>query len=147
MANPKGNPKNLTPFSKEDHERTVKLAKKGGQKGGPAFRKKQAELRTFKECYKSLLAMTIKELHERGITLDQELESICTDDMTVEQAITSKQITMALFGSHQAYEHIRDQMGQKPIDKQEVTVTEKRPEDMTRGELEEFLKKSTVEEK
>ena len=31
--------------------------------------------------------------------------------------------------------------------KQEVTVTEKRPEDMTRGELEEFLKKSTVEEK
>lgn len=142
MANPRPSPhpENLIVPDSE-------TARKNGRKGARASNKKQAELRTFRECYKSLLAMTIKELHERGITLDSELESICTDDMTVEQAITSKQITMALFGSHQAYEHIRDQMGQKPIDKQEVMVTEKRPEDMTRGELEEFLKKSTVEEK
>ena len=142
MVNPKGNPDNLKPFKKGD---TTGKAE-NGRKGGRASQKKQAQLRGLEECYKTFLKMTVGQLHVNGITLDKELEAICTDDMTIEQVIAMKQTTMAIFGSHQAYEHIRDQLGQKPVDKQELTVSEKDPKDMNRKELESFLSKSTVDE-
>ena len=144
MVNPKGNPQNLKRGNPET-QFSGRKAVESGRKGAKASQKKQAELRTFKECYKTLLSMTIGELREKGITLDSELEAVCTDDMTVEQAITSKQITMALFGSHQAYEHIRDQIGEKPIDKQEMVMTVKSPSEMSRQELEDYLRDSMTD--
>lgn len=97
MANPKGNPQNLTPNTKRTPKERSELAKKAGK----ASAKKRREQKTLKEELLLLLA--------EGDT--QKKMSL---------AIIQK----ALNGDTKAFEVIRDSIGQKPTDKQEVKVVE-----------------------
>lgn len=94
MANAKGNPQNLK-------VPTSKEARKNGAKGGKASAKKRREQKTLKEELLLLL--------DKGDT---------------QEKISLALIQKALNGDTKAFEVIRDTIGQKPTDKQEVKVVE-----------------------
>lgn len=97
MANPKGNPQNLTPNTQRTPKERQELAKKAGK----ASAKKRQEQKTLKEELLLLLA--------EGDT---------------QKKISLALIKKALNGDTKAFEVIRDTTGQKPTDKQEVKVVE-----------------------
>lgn len=94
MANAKGNPQNLKVPSSKE-------ARKNGSKGGKASAKKRQEQKTLKE----------------------ELLVLLSDGDTQEK-ISIALIQRALKGDIKAFEVIRDTIGQKPTDKQEVKVVD-----------------------
>ena len=140
------NPKNLKKGNPDTQFKSGQRAVEMGRKGGRKFAENQAKRRTLKEATLLALQRTKKQYADAGITFDKELEAISLDDDDGFVLLANKQVLMALFGSHQGYEHTRDIIGEKPVDKQEVEVTDKDPKDMTRKELEAFLMKNMVEE-
>ncbi len=104
MANPKGNPQNLTPFDKMEPEKKKAVQSKGGKAGAISKRKRKA----FKEALKEAL-------------------TIMADDET-KQTVQDKGIEalMAKFmaGDPKVFELVRDTIGEKPTEKQEVKVVE-----------------------
>lgn len=87
------NNKNLKPIS------SVSEAREKGKKGGKASAKKRAEKRLLKDELLILL-----------------------DEGDTRKKLSVALINKALSGDTKAYEIIRDTIGQKPIDKQEVNI-------------------------
>ena len=146
MANPKGNPQNLKPFTVGSDKEVRMLNSKGGKKSQEVQRKKRAEREQAKllsEYAAEIGNMTLGQLREMGLSLAGV--QYLPDDMLVKKAIMLKQMQMSLDGNNQSFEHVRDQTGEKPADKQEVAVAVKSPSDMTRTELEDFLRDSVTE--
>lgn len=96
MANPKGNPQNLTPNTKRTPKERQELAKKAGK----ASAKKRQEQKTLKEELLLLLA--------EGDT---------------QKKISLALIQKALQGDTKAFEVIRDSTGQKCVEKVEISQT------------------------
>lgn len=98
MANPNGNPQNLkTPSTTED-------AKAKGRKGGIASGRSRRKWKEF------------RKLFEIALTRKQEGK-----DSTAAEDIVLAMIEKALKGDVQAFKEIRDTMGEKPTDKQELS--------------------------
>lgn len=103
-GNPKGNPQNLTPFNKMDADKKRKVQSKGGKAGAISKRKRKA----FKEALKTALTVIVDE--ETGATVqDKGIEAIMVKFMA---------------GDIKAFEVVRDTVGEKPTEKQEVKVVD-----------------------
>ena len=101
-GNPKGNPQNLTPFNKMDAEKKKDIQSKGGKAGAISKRKRKA----FKEALKTALNIVIE------------------DDKTVQDIGIEALMSRFMKGDPKVFELIRDTIGEKPTDKQEVKVVE-----------------------
>lgn len=99
--NPKGTPANLTPFNKMDAEKKRAIQSKGGKASGKAYRERKA----FREAILEALTLVEgdKTIQDKGI-----------------EALLSKYKN----GDLKAFEIVRDTVGEKPTDKQEVKVVE-----------------------
>lgn len=103
-GNPKGNPQNLTPFNKMDADKKRNVQSKGGKAGAISKRKRKA----FKEALKTALAVIVDE--ETGATVqDKGVEALMSKFMA---------------GDIKAFEIVRDTIGEKPTEKQEVKVVD-----------------------
>ena len=104
MANPKGNPQNLTPFDKMEPEKKKAVQSKGGKAGAISKRKRKA----FKEALKTALSIIVDDetdqtVHDKGI-----------------EALMAK----FMAGDPKVFEIVRDTIGEKPTEKQEVKVVD-----------------------
>ena len=102
-TNPKGSPQNLTPFNKMDADKKREIQSKGGKVSGQKYRERKA----FKEAILDALKTTTDD----GKTTFQDL------------GIEALMIKYAS-GDLKAFELVRDTVGEKPTDKQEVKVVE-----------------------
>lgn len=147
MANPhpEPHPENLRPIRKKD-KASEEIQRKGTDAAAKKRRKEKVEREQAKllsEYAAEIGNMTLGQLREMGLSLAGV--QYLPDDMLVKKAIMLKQMQMSLDGNNQSFEHVRDQTGEKPADKQEVAVAVKSPSDMTRTELEDFLRDSVTE--
>ena len=94
--------KNLIPFDKLTEEEQKAIRSAGGKASGKARRKKKE----------------LKKLLE--IALSQPMKDNPEEDNYT--GITTALILKALAGDSKAYEVIRDTIGQKPVDKTEITT-------------------------
>lgn len=97
------NPQNLIPQSKKSPEERSKIAKMGGIASGEAKRKKK----TFRAAMEAILEQEV--LDKNGNKID------------LLTAISAKQIEKANKGDTKAFEVIRDTIGQKPVERVEIT--------------------------
>lgn len=96
---------NLKPFNERTEDEQRELAKKGGKASGKARRRKKE----------------LKELLE--LALSQPSEIVEGEDNYT--AITAALIQKAIQGDTKAYEVIRDTLGQKPTEQQQMDLTAK----------------------
>ena len=96
---------NLKPFNELTEDEQRELAKKGGKASGKARRRKKE----------------LKELLE--LALSQPSEIVEGEDNYT--AITAALIQKAIQGDTKAYEVIRDTLGQKPTEQQQIDLTAK----------------------
>lgn len=104
------NEENLRP---SEYKLTREEAKKGGQRSGETRRKKRA----MREQLELLLKLPVqnKKVKEKMSEL-----GIDEKDIDNQMAITISLFNEAMKGNTKAYELIRDTIGEKPIDKQEI---------------------------
>jgi hypothetical protein len=103
-GNPKGNPQNLTPFNKMDPEKKKAVQSKGGKAGAVSKRNRKA----FKEALKAALSVIMDE--ENG--------------KTVQEIGIDALMAKFMAGDPKVFEIIRDTIGEKPTEKQEVKVVD-----------------------
>ena len=103
-GNPKGNPQNLTPFDKMDAKTKKSIQSKGGKAGAISKRKRKA----FKEALKEALNVVVDDKDGKTVQ-DKGIEALLAKFMS---------------GDVKAFEVVRDTVGEKPTDKQEVKVVE-----------------------
>jgi hypothetical protein len=96
---------NLRPFNERTEEEQRAIARKGGRASGEARRKKKQ----LKEVLEILLSMPSDD----GIT-DDNWEAICLS-----------MLNEAKSGNARAFEIIRDTIGQKPTEQQQMDLTAK----------------------
>ena len=102
---------NLTPFtSEQSRDEAVKNGRKGGIASGEARRNKRD------------IRMALEAL------LEKEYKDKSGNVMTGVEAIALKQMEKAMKGDTRAFEVVRDTVGQKPIER--VQVTEINPKDI-----------------
>ena len=97
------NPQNLIPQNKKSPEERSRIARMGQIASTEAKRRKK----TFREAMEAILE---KEVFEKNV--------IKIDLLT---AISAKQIEKAGKGDTKAFEVIRDTIGQKPVERVEIT--------------------------
>lgn len=100
--NPKGTPANLTPFNKMDAEKKRAIQSKGGKVSGQKYR----ERKVFKEA------------------LIEALKIVESDDKTIQEKGIEALLTKYKNGDLKAFEIVRDTVGEKPTEKQEVKVVD-----------------------
>lgn len=119
MANKNPNTKGLKPINTlSDEERKV-ITKKGAE----ASNKKQAEKKAFKEILESLAMIDIERFTTDESVLD-ELNTINPEfaqKIDVKSVIAARIIHKALKGDLYAIGFLRDTIGEKPVDRQEIS--------------------------
>jgi len=96
-----GTPANLTPFNKMDAEKKREIQSKGGKTSGEKYRERKA----FKEALLDVLRGEI----DGKLVQDKGIEALMRKFMD---------------GDLKAFEIVRDTVGEKPTEKQEVKVVE-----------------------
>ena len=91
----------------------------GGKASGEARRRKK----TMKENLELLLTMSVGKGEKADIENGENIKDYAKENVTVEQAMLIAQIQKALKGDAQAFEMIRDLIGEKPVDKKEVSAS------------------------
>ena len=91
----------------------------GGKASGEARRRKK----TMKENLELLLTMSVGKGKKADIEKSENIKEYAKENVTVEQAMLIAQIQKALKGDAQAFEMIRDLIGEKPVDKKEVSAS------------------------
>ena len=104
---------NLIPMSERSKSEVRELGKKGGIASGEARREKKA----MKEQIKLLLSLPLKD--KKAI---KQLESlgIDTDNIDNQMALVIAMWQKALKGDVQAFNTLRDTVGEKPVEEVEV---------------------------
>lgn len=97
------NEQNLKPFTSEQSR---EIAAKNGKKGGIASGKAKRKRKEFKEAIKEALTV------------------VMDDNKTVQDKGIEALLDKFMKGDTKAFEIIRDTIGEKPTDKQEVKVVE-----------------------
>ena len=100
---------------------TPEQRKEIASKGGKASAEKKRQKKEMKEMIQDLFEVGIK----KGKVVDEikSLEDAKGKNLTVGQALILAQIKKAMAGDTRAMEFLRDTMGQKPTNKQEITAT------------------------
>ena len=106
-------------MSERSKEEVREIARRGGIKSGEARRRKK----TMRETLELLLTMPLKQGERADIEKGDNLKEFAKENVTVEQAMLIAQIQKALKGDAQAFEMIRDLIGEKPVDKKEVSAS------------------------
>jgi hypothetical protein len=91
---------------------TKKTARELGRKGAAVSNAKQKAAKTFREELKALLEMEIA--NSKG------------EKVSTRKAISTALIKEAISGNYRAFAEIRDTIGEKPIEQQEVSIKEPR---------------------
>ena len=109
------NEENLIPLNKRSQRERKEIARMGAE----ASNKKQAEKKLLKDTIEMLLSNKPTD----------EMVSDCAEKFgfnpkDLQDVITGGLIARAMSGDPKAYEVLRDTMGQRPVDKQEVKVGE-----------------------
>ena len=110
------NEKNLKHFSKENREESVKSGRKGGIASGESRRRKKI----FKDILEDI---GIKNCNPDEIkkVMQQYIPNIDYDDLTYNYALMISMFHRGIVkGNAKCAEFIRDTVGQKPIEKQQV---------------------------
>ena len=110
---------NLIPMSERSKEEVREIARRGGIKSGETRRRKT----TMKENLELLLTMSVGKGEKADIENGENIKDYAKENVTVEQAMLIAQIQKALKGDAQAFEMIRDLIGEKPVDKKEVSAS------------------------
>lgn len=129
--------RNLIPNSERTPSELRKMTRNGGKKSGEVRRAKKL----FRETCELLLSMDCKNgslnehMSEMGIPKGEQ---------TNQMAITISMLKSALEGNVQAFKELRDTMGEKPVQRQEITGKDGRPlqeRELSMKEAIEFAKK------
>lgn len=117
MSNKRDNG-NLIPTSQRSKSEARELGQKGGKKSGEARRAKKL----FRETCELLLSMDCKisSLKEHMSKM-----GIPENEQTNQMAITISMLKSALEGNVQAFKELRDTMGEKPVQRHDVTSDNK----------------------
>ena len=114
QGNPKGNPQNLKSFgTTKDKEKEKEIHAKGGKASGKAKRERKA----MREQLEMILKLPIEN---EKLKSQIEKLGVNTDEIDNQMALTISIFQEAMRGNTRAYEIIRDTIGEKPIDKQEI---------------------------
>lgn len=113
------NEQNLVPFTSEQSREE---AVKNGQKGGVASGEARRQRKTFKEVFNILLAGELSPDLAGALNEKSSALGIDTSNFTVEDYIGLAQVVKAVGGDTTAFITIRDTVGEKPADKQVLTV-------------------------
>lgn len=107
------NEKNLIPFT-SDQSRDE--AKKNGRKGGKASGEARRRKKTFAEALKYIL-------HDAELSdpLKERLKKEGIEEATHQMVVARSMVAEAEKGNVQAYVAIRDSVGEKPIDKTQLS--------------------------
>lgn len=110
---PKGsNPKSRANLAKGKNTQFRKGDTQGKRAAAIASNKAQAAAKTFREELKALLEMEIA--NSKG------------EKVSTRKAISTALIKEAISGNYRAFAEIRDTIGEKPIEQQEVSIKEPR---------------------
>lgn len=114
------NEQNLKPIQKGQlsKEELKKRQSNGGKKSGQVRRERKA----FKESLLMLLEMKAPE--KIGMQIKQTLPKLKDKDLNYQNAILVSLLQQAVKGNTKAVELIRDTIGEKPVEKVEVTGNE-----------------------
>ena len=111
------NEQNLKPFtSDQSHEKAVENGRKGGKASGEAKRRKK----DMRERLEILLSMPIKNGKGADIDKIKGFGELKGKNITVEDAVLIAITQKALKGDIQASTFLRDTIGEKPTDKQQI---------------------------
>ena len=114
MAHP--NPQNLRVPTSEQ-------ARINGAKGGKASAKAKKERKTLREHLEILMQLPVRTDGPQLDDLDEDVKArIQADGMTYADLINIAMMKEASKGNVRAMEYVRDQLGQKPIEKTEVKI-------------------------
>lgn len=97
---------------------TTELAREIGAKGGRAAAKTKQRRKTLKEAYLSIADKPYKPIGELAKMIVAKHGTV-----TVDEAIMLAQVAKAANGDTAAATYVRDTIGERPTDKQEVAVT------------------------
>ncbi|MEG1862967.1 MAG: hypothetical protein RR198_05105 [Oscillospiraceae bacterium] len=111
------NTENLVPSSQRTPQQRSQQAKNAGKASGQSRRKRKA----FKEVFKTLLASELSPKLAEAINDKSGALGIDTLGFTVNDYMALAQVVKAVSGDTKAFEIIRDTVGEKPIEKQQVT--------------------------
>ena len=109
------NDENLIPVTQRTEKEAREMSRKGGINSGKSRRQKK----TFKELFEIALSLQNEETGEQN-----------------DIGITSAMIKKALSGDVKAFESIRDTIGQKPTEKQEINNTNVQKIYITKDDIE-----------
>lgn len=116
------NEQNLKPFTSDQNREE---AKKNGAKGGRASGEARRRKKTMRENLEILLSMPLKKGKGADIDKGENMQEFTEQNLTVEQAMLLAQIKKALKGDLDSFEAIRDLVGEKPVNKSEVSASVK----------------------
>ena len=109
------NEQNLIPCG---HKFTLEEAKKGAEKSAETRRQRKA----FKEVFNVLLSAELSPELAEALNEKSGALGIDTSQFTVAEYIGLAQVVKAVSGDTTAFTTIRDTIGEKPADKQVLTV-------------------------
>ena len=111
------NEQNLIPSNK----RSLSEVRENGRKGGIASGESRRERKAFKEVFNTLLSAELSP--ELAEDLNEKIGALGIDTsmFTVAEYIGLAQVVKAVSGDTSAFTTIRDTIGEKPADKQEMT--------------------------
>ena len=114
------NKKNLKPIQKG--ELSKEEAKKRGQKGGIKSGEVRREKRQLKEILETFLEMDApQKMKDKALEIIPELDN---ERLSLKASLVVTLIEKILNGDMKAFELMRDTIGEKPIEKQEITQCE-----------------------
>lgn len=112
--------KNLKPIQKG--ELSKEEAKKRGQKGGIKSGEVRREKRQLKEILETFLEMDApQKMKDKALEIIPELDN---ERLSLKASLVVTLIEKILNGDMKAFELMRDTIGEKPIEKQEITQCE-----------------------
>ena len=98
------------------------VAVREGSKGGKQKAENERKRKAFKEVFEAILSMDIKGSVGARLADDYAEYGIAAEHLTVNEAMAFAQAVRAVNGDSEAFRLIRDTIGEKPADKQVLTV-------------------------
>lgn len=117
------NEQNLIPSNK----RSLSEVRENGRKGGIASGESRRERKAFKEVFNTLLSAELSPELAEALNEKSGALGIDTSMFTVAEYIGLAQVVKAVSGDTSAFTTIRDTIGEKPADKQELTFNDLPP--------------------
>lgn len=108
--------KNLIPLNERTKEEQRELAKKGGKRSGEVRKQKK----TAKELLETLLSTDMSE--DMIVDVLGGSSALLGDNKTAYNVMLTKMLQVACAGDTKAFVALRDTVGDKPADKQEITA-------------------------